>query len=118
MVKALRAGAERFGWDRRNAVPGRKRDGEWLVGMGCATATYPYYRMPGGAARIGSTRRAGHRSTAAHEMGMGTATVQAQVAADRLGLPLDQVTFEYGDSLLPGGAMAGGSPQTGHDRRR
>jgi xanthine dehydrogenase YagR molybdenum-binding subunit len=51
-------------------------------------------------------------STAGHEMGMGTATVQAQHAADRLGVPLEQVSFEYGDSLLPPGAMAGGSSQT------
>jgi xanthine dehydrogenase YagR molybdenum-binding subunit len=43
---------------------------------------------------------------------MGTATVQAQHAADRLGLTLDQITFEYGDSSLPAGAMAGGSSQT------
>ena len=55
--------------------------------MGCATATYPYYRMPGGAARITLTRD-GHATIdiAAHEMGMGTATVQTQVAAERLGL--------------------------------
>ena len=70
--------------------PAPRREGEWLVGMGCATATYPYYRMPGGAARITLTRD-GHATVdiAAHEMGMGTATVQTQVAAERLGLPLE-----------------------------
>src|SRR5258708_5368546 len=51
-------------------------------------------------------------STAGHEMGMGTATVQAQHAADRLGVTLEDVSFEYGDSTLPSGAMAGGSSQT------
>jgi xanthine dehydrogenase YagR molybdenum-binding subunit len=45
-------------------------------------------------------------------MGMGTATVQAQHAADRLGVKLEDVSFEYGDSTLPAGAMAGGSSQT------
>ena len=81
--------------------------------MGCATATYPYYRMPGGAARITLTRD-GHATVdiAAHEMGMGTATVQTQVAAERLGLPLEAVTFNYGDSTLPGVVLAGGSQQT------
>ncbi|MBI2738645.1 MAG: xanthine dehydrogenase family protein molybdopterin-binding subunit [Rhodospirillales bacterium] len=113
LVKAYADGAARFGWQRRDPVPGRRRDGEWLLGMGVATATYPYYRMPGVKARLrlDSDGRV-TVSTAGHEMGMGTATVQAQHAADRLGMPLEQVSFEYGDSLLPPGAMAGGSSQT------
>ena len=113
ILDAYRHGADRFGWERRNPVPGSVRDGEWLVGMGVATATYPYYRMPGGAARIRLTAD-GHAvvGMASHEMGMGTATVQAQHAAERLGLPLDRVTFEYGDTDLPSGTIAGGSSQT------
>jgi xanthine dehydrogenase YagR molybdenum-binding subunit len=113
IVEAWRAGAERFSWSKRNPVPGSVRNGEWLVGMGCATGTYPYYRMPGGAARITLTR-SGHARVeiAAHEMGMGTATVQSQVAAERLGLTLDQIIFAYGDSHFPGVVLAGGSQQT------
>jgi xanthine dehydrogenase YagR molybdenum-binding subunit len=113
IVEAWRAGAERFGWRERNPSPGRKRDGEWLIGMGCATSTYPYHRMPGGAARITLTRDGRARvETAAHEMGMGTSTAQTQVVAERLGLTMDQVTFAYADSALPGVVMAGGSQQT------
>ncbi|WP_210324234.1 xanthine dehydrogenase family protein molybdopterin-binding subunit [Azorhizobium oxalatiphilum] len=113
IVEAWRAGAERFGWSARKPASGTVRDGEWLVGMGCATATYPYYRMPGGAARITLTRE-GHATVdiAAHEMGMGTATTHTMVAAERLGLPLEAVTFNYGDSTLPGVVLAGGSQQT------
>ncbi|MGA1834333.1 xanthine dehydrogenase family protein molybdopterin-binding subunit [Rhizobium wenxiniae] len=113
IVEAYRAGAERFGWDRRKAKPGSTTDGEWLIGMGCATGTYPYYRMPGGAARITLTRD-NHATVdiAVHEMGMGTSTVQTQVTADRLGLPMENITFNYGDSTLPGVIMAGGSQQT------
>jgi xanthine dehydrogenase YagR molybdenum-binding subunit len=113
MVEACRAGAERFGWDRRSATPGARREGEWLVGLGFAATTFPYVRFPGGAARITLTKDG--RATvevAAHEMGMGTATAQTQIAAARLGLPLDHVTFTYGDSTLPGIVMAGGSQQT------
>jgi xanthine dehydrogenase YagR molybdenum-binding subunit len=81
--------------------------------MGVATATYPYYRMPGTKARLRLDAEGQVTvSTAGHEMGMGTATVQAQHAADRLGVALQQVSFEYGDSSLPAGAMAGGSSQT------
>ena len=113
VVEAWRAGAERFGWSKRNPVPGAVREGEWLVGMGCATATYPYYRMPGGAARI-TLGKDGHAAVeiAAHEMGMGTATAQTQVVAERLGLAMEQVTFGYGDSVMPGAVLAGGSQQT------
>jgi xanthine dehydrogenase YagR molybdenum-binding subunit len=113
LIDAYRAGAERFGWGHRSARPGVRRQGEWLIGMGCATATYPYYRMPGGAARITLTKDA-HAAVefAAHEMGMGTATVHAQILAERLGLPMKQVTVAYGDSRLPGVILAGGSQQT------
>jgi xanthine dehydrogenase YagR molybdenum-binding subunit len=113
IVQAYRSGAERFGWSERNATPGTRREGEWLVGMGCATATYPYYRMPGGAARI-ILSKDGHAKVeiAAHEMGMGTLTAQTQVTAERLGLPMESVTFCYGDSSFPGVVLAGGSQQT------
>jgi xanthine dehydrogenase YagR molybdenum-binding subunit len=113
IVEAYRRGAARFGWAQRNSVPRARREGEWLIGMGVATATYPYYRMPGGAAAIRLTAD-GHAvvQMASHEMGMGTATVQAQHAAERLGLGLDRVTFEYGDTSLPAGTVAGGSSQT------
>ncbi|MFL9502731.1 xanthine dehydrogenase family protein molybdopterin-binding subunit [Rhodopseudomonas palustris] len=113
IAEAWRAGAERFGWSKRNPTAASVRDGEWLVGMGCATATYPYHRMPGGAARITLTRDGGARvEIAAHEMGMGTATAHTQVVAERLGLSRDQVTFAYGDSMFPGVVLAGGSQQT------
>ncbi len=81
--------------------------------MGCATATYPYHRFPGGVARIALTRD-GHVEVeiAAHEMGMGTATAQTQVTAERLGLPLESVTVAYGNSSYPGVVLAGGSHQT------
>ena len=111
--KAFRDGAAKFCWDRRNAVPGSTRDGEWLVGMGVAGGTYPYYRMGGAAARLTLTRDGNATvAIAAHEMGMGTATTTAIVAAERLGLPLDRVDVEYGDSAIPGAILAGGSQQT------
>ena len=113
LVECYRTGAERFGWDQRRALPGTRREGEWLVGLGMATATYPYQRMPGGAARITLTRGGkANVEIAAHEMGMGTATTTALVAAERLGLPMDRVTVVYGDSALPGIVLAGGSQQT------
>ena len=111
--EAYRMGAERFGWRDRHAQPRMRQEGEWLIGMGCASATYPYYRMPGGAARL-TLSQDGRAlvEIAAHDMGMGTATVQAQVTAERLGLAMDNVTIAYGDTRFPGVVMAGGSQQT------
>jgi len=113
LVEAYRAGAEKFGWDRRNPVPRARREGEWLIGIGCASGTYPYYRMPGGSARI-TLSADGNAvvAAAAHEMGMGTATVQTQICAERLGLPVDNVRFDYGDTRFPPSPVAGGSCQT------
>jgi xanthine dehydrogenase YagR molybdenum-binding subunit len=113
IVEAYRRGAERFDWAKRNPKVRAQRDGEWMIGQGVAMATYPYYRMAGGSARIRlfADGRAVVQ-TAAHEMGMGTATVQTQHAAERLGLALDRVTFEYGDTRLPNSPVAGGSSQT------
>jgi xanthine dehydrogenase YagR molybdenum-binding subunit len=113
IVEAYRSGAERFGWSTRDPKPRTRRKGEWFIGMGCATATYPYYRMPGGAARLTLTKD-GEATVeiAAHEMGMGTATTHTLVAAERLGLPMERVKVIYGDSRVPGVVVAGGSQQT------
>ncbi|WP_110654695.1 xanthine dehydrogenase family protein molybdopterin-binding subunit [Salinicola halimionae] len=112
LLEAARAGAERFGWAKRPIQPGSQREDEWQIGMGCATATYPYMRMPGAAARITLTGEGATVDIAAHEMGMGTATVQTQIAAARLGLPVERIQFRYGDSKLAGRVLAGGSQQT------
>ena len=110
LTEAYKRGAAKFGW--KNHPPNSQKDGKWLIGQGAATAYYPFYRFPGTArVRISSDGTAVVQA-AAHEMGMGTATVQIQHAAERLSLPLDRVSFEYGDSNLPESPMAGGSNQT------
>jgi xanthine dehydrogenase YagR molybdenum-binding subunit len=111
--KVFRDGAERFGWQHRIPTPGLRRDGEWLIGMGVASGGYPYNRMPGGAARLSLTREGlATVEIAGQEMGVGTATVHAQVTAERLGIPMSHVEVKYGDSTLPGKVMAVASQQT------
>jgi xanthine dehydrogenase YagR molybdenum-binding subunit len=112
LVECFQQGAEAFGWKDRKAEPGSMRDGDWLVGWGCATACYPTQIMPA-AARVrlspdGSVRV----QIAAHEIGNGAYTVLAQTAAERLGVPVDLVSVELGDSALPAGPVAGGSNTT------
>jgi xanthine dehydrogenase YagR molybdenum-binding subunit len=109
---AYARGAERFGWAERPPAPRSRRDGRWLVGTGVATAFHAPVRMPADVAvRLGVDGRVRVRC-AFHEIGVGAATVQTQIAADALGVPVEAVTVEHGDSDLPVGPMAGGSGQT------
>jgi xanthine dehydrogenase YagR molybdenum-binding subunit len=104
--------AESFGWKRRSAEPGSMREGDWLVGFGCATAVYPTH-VGAVTARVRLLSSGQVRvQTAAHEIGNGVYTVLAQLASERLGVPLDSVTVEVGDSTLPPAPVAGGSNTT------
>jgi xanthine dehydrogenase YagR molybdenum-binding subunit len=111
--KQLRAcyrnGAEAFGWSKRNPAPRSMRDGTELVGWGMATGVWEALQMPT-AARIVLTSN-GHAeiSCATLDIGTGTYTVMAQVAADLLGVPIDNVTVKLGDSTLPMSQVEGGS---------
>ncbi|MBW4612796.1 MAG: xanthine dehydrogenase family protein molybdopterin-binding subunit [Desmonostoc vinosum HA7617-LM4] len=108
----LRVGAEQFGWKDRPKQPrSLTRDGK-LIGWGMAAATFPGLRgkatvkvrlLPDGTAHI---------LTAGNDMGTGAYTVVAATAAEELGLPVEQIRVELGDSLLPDGGLAGGSMMT------
>jgi xanthine dehydrogenase YagR molybdenum-binding subunit len=111
LVACLREGARRFGWEARDPRPRSRREGRWLVGLGVAASTYPAYRSPAQA----SVRREGDRfdvRIAAADIGTGARTVLAQIAADALGVPVDRVRMEIGDSALPRAGVAGGSMGT------
>lgn len=110
--EAYALGAEKFGWADRVAAPGSMRDGNWLVGMGVASAYHPSWQLSANVTvRINADGTVLVRS-GFHEMGMGAATAQAQIAASELGVPVEAVTVEWGDSQLPAAPGAGGSAQT------
>ena len=104
-----RQGADAFGWSRRNPAPRSMRDGADLVGWGMATGVWEALQMPI-AVRIALTAN-GHAEVACatSDIGTGTYTIMAQVAADALGLPLDAITIRLGDSTLPQSPVEGGS---------
>jgi len=109
LVGCLREGARRFGWGRRSALPGQRREGRKLIGMGVAAAIRPNY-LGAATARVAIDARA--RVTVQLDMtdiGTGTYTILAQIAAERLGVQLSAVTVELGDSRFPRTAGSGGS---------
>ena len=107
--ECYRVGAERFGWARRTPEIGSMRDGNWLVGYGMAGVTFTSGQAPCQATV--SIRRDGtaHVRSAATDLGTGTYTIATQVAAELLGLEIDQVHVEIGDSDLPFAPYSGGS---------
>ena len=112
-TKELRAcytqGAERFGWSKRPLAPRSMQDGTELIGWGMATGTWDAMQM---FARASAVLHADGRlvvSSAATDIGTGTYTVMAQIAAAAMGLPMEQVTFQLGDSTLPVAPIEGGS---------
>ncbi|KGF78573.1 aldehyde oxidase [Massilia sp. JS1662] len=107
--QCYRLGAERFGWKDRPVEPRSMRDGDELIGWGMATGIWDSLVM---IARVSAVLHADGRlvvSSAASDIGTGTYTVMAMIAAERLGLPLEQVTFQLGDSTLPLAPVEGGS---------
>ena len=104
--------AEAFGWKARNPTPGSTRDGNWLVGWGCAASAYPTQMAAATArVRVFADGRA-LVETAGHEIGNGLYTVAAQTAAEGLGIPVEKVSVSLGDTDLPPAPVAGGSIST------
>ena len=109
LMKCYDQAAAQFGWHKRKLTPGSVRDGDWLVGYGCATACYPSNIGPA-AVRVALTQDG--KATvglAGHEIGTGAYTTVAIVAARALGIKTDDVTVHMGDSDLPPIMIAGGS---------
>ncbi len=111
-AECLQQGAKRFGWQNRPRQPrSPTRDGK-SIGWGMAAASLPGYRgnasakvrlLPDGRVNV---------LTSANDMGTGTYTVVAIMAAETLGVPVEKVSVEIGDSLFPDGGLAGGSQMT------
>ncbi|QQQ79152.1 xanthine dehydrogenase family protein molybdopterin-binding subunit [Saccharothrix sp. 6-C] len=110
LVACLREGARRFGWEHRAPAPRALVESGWLVGTGVAASTYPVNRTPGSAATIRCTGPGRYLvRIGAADIGTGTWTSLAQVAADALGVDFADVELRIGDTALPRASVAGGS---------
>jgi xanthine dehydrogenase YagR molybdenum-binding subunit len=112
LVDCLRAGAEKFGWEKRKMEPRQNRQSNYWVGYGVACGTYPARQRDTSA--LVKLRRSGSDVSAsvelaASDLGTGTHTILAQTAAEALGLPINKIGVKIGDSSLPPAAGSVGS---------
>ena len=107
--QCLTEGAARFGWDKRSPQPRSMRDGRTLIGQGVAAAIFTHWRWPGKARVTLDATGSALVEAAAHDIGTGTYTIMAQVAADALGLGPNKVIVRLGDTRLPESHPAIGS---------
>jgi xanthine dehydrogenase YagR molybdenum-binding subunit len=112
LVECFDAAAAEIGWRDRSPAPRTMRQGEWLVGFGCAAAAYPAQIA---AADCRATLYPDDRALieiGTHDIGTGAYTILAQTAADRLGLPVERIEVRLGDSRLPAAPLTAGSVST------
>jgi len=102
-------GAEAFGWGKRSPEPRSMRDGHELIGYGMATGIWEAMQEKTAARLVLTANGHAEVSCATSDIGTGTYTIMAQLAADMLGVPIDNVTVNLGDSTLPQSPVEGGS---------
>ncbi|WP_439594337.1 aldehyde oxidoreductase molybdenum-binding subunit PaoC [Falsiroseomonas sp.] len=108
LVQCLRLGAERFGWDRRKAQRGTRREGRWLIGLGMAVG-FRNNMVEKSGARVRLERDGTVIvETDMTDIGTGSYTIIAQTAAEMMGVALDRVVVRLGDSSFPASAGSGG----------
>ena len=107
--ECYRQGAEAFGWDKRNPEPRSMRDAGDLVGWGMATGVWEALQWSITVRIVLSANGHAEVACATSDIGTGTYTIMAQVAADMLGLPLENISIKLGDSSLPQSPVEGGS---------
>ncbi len=107
--KCYLEGAEKFGWNKRNPEPRSMKRGNKLVGYGMATGIWDANRIFGRAEAIMTPDGKVEIKSAVTDIGTGTKTIMTQIAADELGLPIEDITFSYADSKMPFAPIQGGS---------
>jgi xanthine dehydrogenase YagR molybdenum-binding subunit len=116
LVQCLRTGADRFGWSRRSATPGSRREGNLLIGMGMASAIRGAPIQAAGARATLQADGLIAVETSMTDMGTGSYTIVGQTAAEMMGVPLDRVIVRLGDTRFPdsfgGGGQAGAATVT------
>ncbi len=109
LLAAYQLAAARFGWAGRPLAPRAMRQGRELVGWGMATGAWEAQMQKHQARVLLEADGSATVGVATGDLGTGTYTILAQIAAEELGLPMERVTVLLGDSSLPYAPVSGGS---------
>ena len=112
LKEAYQKGADAIGWPKRKNEPGSLREDNWLIGYGMSTGTFNASR---GQATVRALLKADGTLTlqcAVTDIGPGTGTAMAMIAHNVLGVPVEKIKVDYGDTSLPSAPMQGGSTIT------
>jgi xanthine dehydrogenase YagR molybdenum-binding subunit len=107
--ECYRQGAAAFGWGKRNPEPRSMREGSELIGWGMATGVWEALQVPIAVRIVLTANGRVELACAATDIGTGTYTIMAQVAAEMLGVPIENIDVRLGDSTLPQSPVEGGS---------
>lgn len=113
LKECLELGAKKFGWSKRQAEIGSMKDGDEILGWGVSACTWPARRLDAQAAIEFHADGKVYVKSGTHDIGTGMYTVLAQVTSEELGIPLNRIAVQLGDTNLPPGPIAGGSMATG-----
>jgi xanthine dehydrogenase YagR molybdenum-binding subunit len=109
LVECLREGAARFGWEARAPGTRRRQEARKLIGQGVAASIRPNYLRPAKArVRMDRDGRVAVE-TDMTDIGNGSYTILAQIAADEFGVPVGDVDVRLADTCYPPSAGSGGS---------
>ncbi|MDB5242127.1 MAG: aldehyde oxidase, partial [Spirosoma sp.] len=109
LKEAYQRGAEAIGWSKRKNEPGSQREGDWLIGYGMSTGTFNAFRWEASARALLKADGSLTVQSAVTDIGPGTGTALVMIAHNVLGMPLNQIKVEYGDTSLPKAPTQGGS---------
>ncbi|HZZ34468.1 MAG TPA: xanthine dehydrogenase family protein molybdopterin-binding subunit, partial [Caulobacteraceae bacterium] len=108
LVECMTDGARRFGWAARNPKPAQVRDGRWRVGLGMAAAIRGNFLLPAKASMKVEADGTVTVRQGMTDIGTGTYTILAQITAETMGVPLESVVVEIGDSGFSPAPGSGG----------
>lgn len=110
--EAYQLGAEKIGWFKRNKQPRSMKDGEWLVGYGMSTGVFGAFRGSATCRGVLGSDGTLLLQSAVSDIGPGTATAMTNIAHEQMGIAVNNIKFELGDSSLPNAGSQGGSTTT------
>ncbi|SIO58682.1 xanthine dehydrogenase family protein molybdopterin-binding subunit [Paraburkholderia phenazinium] len=112
LKECLTLGAEQFGWPQRTPAVGSMRRDGLVVGWGVAAGSWAARRLATEIIVELHADATARVSTATQDIGTGTYTILAQMAANLTGIPLERIAVVIGDTRLPPGPLSGGSMVT------